>query len=1013
MSSAAFTTFSAISATEGGAVTCSWIFDPSYVTQSNAKHIYIYQTDTSLNDATVELGQTYVVPLIDPDTGLLTTTFTVPGLTNGWTYLFSGEVTVKPTLIPNAPNTTTVYNSATVSAMPTTEPACPYFVLSQIDDFSFTVQLSVDSSSVVVTPTPISEFDGYSELTGVYVVYSNGTSIKTDYFANDSSTNVYTDPLTVDVSDGYYEVAISTENIAADGTYRRSCLSFTQYIFVDEEPGPPQDVSAIQQIVVDPSGIPPHILINWSAPSYVGNPPLDSYLIYRSLDTSYVFIGQVGSTDLSFVDTAGTDELVPGTNYTYQIYAHNIDGPSDSPGTSNSVLAWTYPYQVNNLELINTSSTSLLAQWDISANITGLPDADLIYELILTDASGTQVEPTIFTSDLSYSFTGLVSGDQYFLTVYAGVTYNSVDYFNPVDPATTSNYAHGFPLPVTDLVLSNVSATELNATWSLPSGLPIDGLTQDPSGAYSVYLDSILISSTNELSQPLSGLTENQTYTVSVYANYLITGTTVPVQSAPETATGAPHGAPPATVLTATATNTLGPDGEQQGQTVLLSWTLDSSYPDYTTETQIWRQITDTSNGAIVQDFTQIATLGDYVNTYTDEDQGDASSVYFINGNLMTYYVVVTYTDTGFTPSSTYDVTSNESSAIPYSQPTAPTILGVDSQNHALELFWDLSYNSEVSGLEFKEYKMYLNNVYTNNTTGDNHFTFTDLSNNVRYNVGVTAVYNVGLLEVESYISDVSATPHATPFPNLSVTATNTLENGNQKGKTLILDWNISSIPGYTNTTDIWRKISAPNGTVLTDPSFQFITQLGNNVDTYTDDISGNLSNVNFLNGNIMTYYVDVQYTDGINADTIDIRSLEQSAIPYARPIPCDASGIPVDLSLCIVPTDLSFNGTFTSFKTTVSKNGRNISTFVAVGLASDTSAPVIVFSETQLSDISYNNLQLDSVCAADQVAQITLQFQNAQSNPVSVTDVLDVISNLGGSLVAAYPSDGAFNIEG
>jgi len=1027
MSSAAFTTFSANSATIGGAVTCSWTFNSSLVTTGNAKTMYIYVTDACLNDTSVELAQTHAVPLIvvDPDGGpsTLLTQFTIPGLTNGISYLFSAEITVKPTLIPSS-SRTTVYNSATVSATPNTEPGCPFFALSQIEDYSFSVQLSstptTNPTAPVTTPTEDSAFDGYSELTGVYVVYSNGTSIRTEYFANDASTNVYTDILTVDVSDGYYEVAVSTENISADGTYRRSCLSAAQYIFVDEEPGPPQDVSAIQQIVVDPSGIPPHMLITWTAPSFVGNPPVDSYWIYRSLDTSYVFIADVSATDLSFVDTAGTDQLVPGTYYTYEIYSHNTDGLSNDPGTSNSVLAWTYPYQVNNLELINTSATSLLAQWDISENITGLPDEDLLYELILTDASGTEVEPTVITADLSYNFNGLVVGDQYFLTVYAGVTYNGFDYFNPVAPATTSNYAHGFPNPVTDLTLQNISATQLNATWLPPSDLPIDGLTQDPSGYYTVYIDASFVATTNATSQPLDGLTENETYTVRVYANYIITGTSIPIQSVPATATGAPHGAPPLSVLVATATNNLGAGGTQEGQTVLLNWTLDASYEYYTTSTQIWRQITDTSNGAIVTDpsFQLIATLGNYDASYIDQDQGDASSVYFVNGNLMTYYVLVTYTDTGFSPTSTYPVTSNDAYAIPYSQPTDPSNLIVDSQNQALELFWDLSYNSEESGLEFQYYKMYLNHVFTGDTTTNTHFTFNDLSNNVTYIVGVAAVYNVGTggppggTTTESNESSVSGTPHATPFPGLSVTATNNLDNGNQRGRTLILNWNVETVPGYTNATDIWRQISGPDGNVLSDPSFQLIATLPTGVDTFRDDASLNISNVNFLNGNEMTYYVDISYVDTSNGDIFTVRSLDDSAIPYARPIPCDVSGNPVDLSLCIVPLDLDPDGTFSTFKTTVSKNGRNISTFVAVGIATDTSAPVIVYSETQLNDIIYDNIQNNGVCAENQVAQITLQFQTALLVPVRVTDVLDVISNFGGTLVAAYPQDGAFNIE-
>ena len=107
---------------------------------------------------------------------------------------------------------------------------------------------------------------------------------------------------------------------------------------------------------------------------------------------------------------------------------------------------------------------------------------------------------------------------------------------------------------------------------------------------------------------------------------------------------------------------------------------------------------------------------------------------------------------------------------------------------------------------------------------------------------------------------------------------------------------------------------------------------------------------------------------------------------------------------------DLSSNGTFTTFTTTFTKNGTNISTFVAVGLASDTSAPVIIYSNDDLTNIVYSNTIIPGVCATNQVAQITLTFENGGS-AVSVSDVLDIISNYGGSLVAAYPSNGAFSV--
>jgi hypothetical protein len=59
------------------------------------------------------------------------------------------------------------------------------------------------------------------------------------------------------------------------------------------------------------------------------------------------------------------------------------------------------------------------------------------------------------------------------------------------------------------------------------------------------------------------------------------------------------------------------------------------------------------------------------------------------------------------------------------------------------------------------------------------------------------------------------------------------------------------------------------------------------------------------------------------------------------------------------------------------------------------------------IKDIVYSNQQIDSITAANQVAQLTLVF----NPPMPISDILGVFANLAGNFVVSSPK-GGYQVE-
>ena len=667
--------------------------------------------------------------------------------------------------------------------------------------------------------------------------------------------------------------------------------------------------------------------------------------------------------------------------------------------------------------------------WTIDASYPHYTTVSKIYREIL-DAAGVTLESSVLIKTLNAvnTYDDIDNGENQSsnfvygntMTYYVVTTYTDnfnnhvggVYVYSDVTSASKSSVIYDNPSVPTGL---NVvpSNGHLTLSWTPPDN-STNGLTVT---GYNVYLDSSFVSTLASSTTTFEYIVTNgQTYSLSVEsvnsAISSVTGETVTgITSATVSITGIAHADPAVPVLTA---------NEVQGEPkIQLSWTIDASYPHYTTVSKIYREILDAA-GLTLDSSVLITTLND-VNYYDDIDSGENLSVNFVYGNTMTYYVVTTYTDNSNNYSNGVyvysDVTSASKSSVIYDNPSIPTGLVAVPSDGIITLSWTAPDN-EGKGLTLTGYNVYVDSSFVafvdHSITSHSY----NLTNGQTYVLGVQSVNSavssvVGetVTELLSAVEVSNGKPYKLATSTLIANATNA-NNGVQAGKTVLLTFTIDNSESNCNAVEIYRKIIDPSSITLED--FTLIdtvtSNLVNGENTYVDRDSVQNS-VNFLNGNTMRYYVKLNYSEAINYYSYDVTSSQDFTVPYDRPTPTNYLGQPVTNKACIIPLDLD-NGEFTQFNLVVSKNGSDLTTVVAVGLTNGGNGTVLQYSSSSSTVIgnvvvnNQNNVQIDGVCAANQVQVITCSF------PSPVTDVTDVfafINNQAGSLLTSYPVAGIF----
>ena len=329
-----------------GAINTNWALDAS-LNASNVVEMYIYITKTTTGSGAT-ISSHIVVPKLDGD-GNLTTEFVVNSDTAGMSFGidigFVYEVMLQIVYLDGS-NVIQSTSSDSKVVMVSTLPATPEFNL-QYSSSSGTGapdQIEIDITNAALD----SAFDGYNPLVGAFVTHSAGGVLKTKYFANDASNNVYFSPLILDACMNVtYKIAVSTYNFVNDASCNlsyggRSAISDAKTIIFENKPSAPTalDVYETMRPLSDASAALYTTVSNtltWGVPTYVGL-GVNNFKVYRDNTHIATVAYDPSLTEFTYVDEAAS--LVAGTTYEYTVSAVNSNGE----GLRLPLLVWSVLY---------------------------------------------------------------------------------------------------------------------------------------------------------------------------------------------------------------------------------------------------------------------------------------------------------------------------------------------------------------------------------------------------------------------------------------------------------------------------------------------------------------------------------------------------------------------------------------------------------------------------------------------------------------------------------------------
>lgn len=377
---AGITSFTATPLAAGSAVRFNWTLDAS-LNATNVTDVRLY-LDMSLSDNFIR--EVEVIPFVDAS-GNLITSYIVDELVNGQEYRVLLEVLV-------APGSVFTHH---LTIVPSTRPNPVFIKVGQDLDSGFYLKLFSDAELT----TPLvrnSEDDGFSPLTGAFVIISNnltGTSVYLDNSGN-RLYNTHNIPVQLDASFGEHEVSVRVVN--ARGSSKTSA---TANLVIGSSITAVNVVRVAEQIAIDPSAnaTAPYnvarMVLAWNAPDYIGSPALTEYRISRAVFDGSGVLGPFSGLStqpvanfvnaLSYIHDASYSyvdgNVVAGNTYVYNIVGVNANGSGEAAVYGSNLLntrsfravAWPTISTVTSVpgNLSSTISSTITGGFDPSANI--------------------------------------------------------------------------------------------------------------------------------------------------------------------------------------------------------------------------------------------------------------------------------------------------------------------------------------------------------------------------------------------------------------------------------------------------------------------------------------------------------------------------------------------------------------------------------------------------------------------------------------------------------------------
>ncbi|KFQ39588.1 Receptor-type tyrosine-protein phosphatase eta, partial [Mesitornis unicolor] len=316
--------------------------------------------------------------------------------------------------------------------------------------YTFTVFAVAADGQTEGEGVSISQYTKPSPVQDLKAEYVGTTSVNLMWTVSDAASNLYTYRIEVVSGASVRNLTSSAAKIevtelipgtmytftvfavAADGQTEGEGVSISQYT----KPSPVQDLKAEYVGVTS-------VNLMWTVSDAASN----SYT-YRIEVVSGASVRNLTSSAAKIEVT----ELIPGTMYTFTVFAVVADGQTEGEGVS--ISQYTKPSPVQNLKAEYVDTTSVNLTWAVSDAASNL------YTYRIEVVSGASVR-NLTSSAAKIEVTELIPGTMYTFTVFAVVAGGQTE----GEGVSISQYTK--PSPVQDLKAEYVGTTSVNLTWAV------------------------------------------------------------------------------------------------------------------------------------------------------------------------------------------------------------------------------------------------------------------------------------------------------------------------------------------------------------------------------------------------------------------------------------------------------------------------------------------------------------------------------------------------------------------